>query len=144
VQDSPIPNQIIQPTTRNAPFLPFPNPSSGGLGPTSGTVITRIGPTTYTFGVAGAPITANQLQDSWIVFNIVGSNFNFAPQNGLPVAIPGWRIQSNTASSGGFVNITFYDPPIVPGIIEGVNLFSPGATEGQGFPFVPPPENSLL
>lgn len=145
LQDTPVPNQIIQANTRNAPFLPFPNLGLSTLGPwPSAGTITRLSAKTYTF--AGTGITADQLQDCWVTFNPSSGHFNFAPPSGFPPpSSPGWRIQSNTASSGGSVNVTFYDPPIVPGNVQNVNLFSPSSqTVGApGFEFIPPPENSI-
>lgn len=145
VQDTPVPGQVIQANARSAPFVPFPQVSGTTLTPwPSAGTITRVSAKTYTVG--GTGIAADQLQDCWITFNPAVSSYNFAPQNGLPpIASPGWRIQSNTASSGGSLNITFYDPPIVPGNVQQINLFSPNAeTVGApGFPSVPPPENAL-
>jgi hypothetical protein len=239
LQDTPVPNQIIEANTRSAPFLPFPNVSGGSLVPLTSGNITRVGAKTYTMGwvpptgdiVTGAtlvssgnlyktaivtvsggggsgctmlpqilpiigplggaiislyitnpgrgytspptititdptgsgsgasytatigpppPLEADGLQDCWVTFNPAPSGLNFAPQNGLPPqATPGWRIQANTVPSGSpeTLEVTFYDPPIVPGIVDNIILFSPnGESEGPGnpFPFVPPPEPQLL
>lgn len=144
IQDTPIPAQLIQPNSRTNLFLPFPNVAYSLIGPypSYGTIV-RVNAKTYTVG--GTGIIANQLQDCWVTFWPASGYAYYAPQNGLPpTACPGWRIQSNTASAGGSLNLTFYDPPIVPGNVQSINLFSPSG-EGvgaPGFPFVPPPENN--
>jgi hypothetical protein len=145
VQDTQVPNQLIQPNARTNPFLPFPNAATA-LGPyPSAGLLTRVSAKTYTFTATGA-LTANQLQDCWVTFQPAPSYLNFAPQTGLPPeSTPGFRIQSNTAaSSGGAVNVTFYNPPIVPGNVQYVILYSPNSqTAGApGFPYVPPPEQT--
>jgi hypothetical protein len=144
VQDTQVPAQLIQANARTNPFLPFPNVAATLTPyPSAGTIV-RVGAKTYTMG--GSGITVNQLQDCWVTFNPSAADLNFAPQNGLPpCATPAWRIQSNTASSGGSLNVTFYDPPIVPGNIQNINLFSPNSqTSGApGFANVPPPDNSI-
>jgi hypothetical protein len=143
LQDTPVPSQLIQPNARTNPYLPNPNLAGSTIGPYPGPgTITRIGPKTYTVSCTGT-VAANQLVDCWVCFWPAGGYTNFAPQSGLPpMATPGWRIQSNTASSGGHLNITFYDPPIVPGNVENINLYSPNSQNvgAPGWPYVPPPE----
>lgn len=145
IQDTPVPTQIIQANSRTGPFLPFPTVGASTLGPypSAGSIV-RIAAKTYT--VSGSGIVANQFQDCWVTFNPQASSFNFAPQSGLPPqATPCWKIQSNTASSGGAVNITFYDPPIVPGNVQNINVFSlaSGTIGAPGVGNIPPPDNSL-
>lgn len=147
VQDTQVPGQLIQANARTNPYLPFPNVGGTVIGawPVSSGSITRVSAVTYTFE-AVTTLAENQLEDCWLTFQPAGGSINFAPQNGLPPeSTPGWRIQSNTAGgAGSSINVTFYNPPVVPGFVFYFNVYSPNSqTRGApGFPYVPPPEQT--
>lgn len=56
-----------------------------------------------------------------------------------------WTIGYSITTAGSSAEVTFYDPPVIPGTVNNVNLFSPISETGgaPGFPSVPPPENAL-
>jgi len=137
-QETSIPTQTITPNNRSLPYLPFAASPYGG----DWALNSSPNPLTLVFNTSES-INTGALQDSYISFNPAGyAGFNgyFSGMSPQPV----FKIQGNDASTGSTVNVYFYTPPIVPGVIGGYNLFSQQPLTGvaAGFENVPMPESA--
>ena len=141
IQDLQVPTQLIMPGNRNVQFLPSTNPSNSTL---TTPIAATAAPNVFTF-TAATTLTANQLQDCWVVFQPNLPSTLWAPQNGLPpISTPGFKIRTNTAAAAlATTTVTFYDPPVIPGSPAAVNVFTQTSGTAPGFNNVPPPEVSV-
>lgn len=137
-QQVQVPTQTLTPNNRALPYIPAASSAYGG----DFSVLVINGPQEISFTTAET-IPQNAMQDSWMTFLPATFAANPVFLNGQPPAIA-FRIQSNTASSGGHVTLFFYEPIQIPPGAVLFNFYSQLTTQGgnQGFAHLPPPEYS--
>jgi hypothetical protein len=136
--DTQVPTQTMTPNNRALPYIPAALSAFGG----DFAFVSAPGPQVIIFST-GESIPVNAMQDSWLVFNPATFAGTPAYQSGTP-ASPAFRIQGNSAASGGLITLYFYDTVVVPASISFLGFYSQLTTQGgnEGFKFLPPPEFS--
>lgn len=137
-QQVQVPTQVITPNNRALPYIPAATSAYGV--DFSAAVIN--GPQSISFTTAET-IPENAMQDAWMTWVPATFASNPVYLNNTPPAIA-FRIQGNTATSGGSVTVYFYEPIQVPIGSTLYNFYSQLNTQGgnQGFLYLPPPEYS--
>lgn len=143
-QQVQLPPQIIMPNSRAVPFYPAAGGTYAGVW---FSLITVISPTVIQFqrfAASPAAVPQSGLRDYWFNFTTTtGTN----PWQSSFVPGPSWRVQDNDVSSGNTVVVYFYEPPVIPGTVGGINVYGQlsltSVSNPPGFPYVPPPEYNL-